>query len=79
MWEARALKASILAELGRYWEARNLFEEAADLGASGDGFWDRWVAMEADLGEDGHELVVRERAESSNDGQGGAGSRAVAE
>ena len=79
MWEARALKASILAELGRYWEARNLFEEAADLGASGDGFWDRWVAMEADLGEDGRELVVRERAESSNDGQGGAGSRAVAE
>ncbi|MFH1689231.1 MAG: DUF2723 domain-containing protein [Candidatus Eisenbacteria bacterium] len=79
MWEARALKASILAELGRYWEARNLFEEAADLGASGDGFWERWVAMEADLGEDGREGAVRERAASSSDTRGDAGSRAVAE
>ena len=79
MWEARALKASILAELGRYWEARGLFEEAADLGASGDGFWDTWVAMEAGLGKDGREVVVRERAALANGARTDAGPPAVAE
>ncbi len=76
MWEARALKASILGELGRYWEARNLFEEAIELGASGDAFWDTWIAMETVLGSEGQEAAIQERADGSSrsrdDGESGA-------
>jgi Flp pilus assembly protein TadD len=67
MWEARALKASILGDLGRYWEARNLFEQAVELGASGDAFWETWGEMEASLGDAGREEAVRERANSAGE------------
>jgi Flp pilus assembly protein TadD len=76
MWEARALKASILAELGRYWEARGLFEQAVELGASGEAFWDAWGDMEASLGDEERERAVRERASSAN-GSGEEGSPAA--
>jgi Flp pilus assembly protein TadD len=79
MWEARALKASILGELGRHWEARNLFEEAVGLGASGDAFWDTWIAMETVLGSEGQEAAIQERADSSSRSRGDAESGAVAE
>jgi len=62
MWEARALKAGILGELGRHWEARGLFEEAIELGAGGDVFWSTWISMEASLGKDGIESQVRDLA-----------------
>ncbi|MBN2564779.1 MAG: tetratricopeptide repeat protein, partial [Candidatus Eisenbacteria bacterium] len=38
MWEAVACKAGVLADLGRYWEARALYERAAELGAAGSSF-----------------------------------------
>ncbi|MCK4409056.1 MAG: tetratricopeptide repeat protein, partial [Candidatus Eisenbacteria sp.] len=79
MWEARALKASILGELGRHWEARNLFEEAVELGASGDAFWDTWIAMETVLGDAGREAAVQERADRSSPSRGDGESGAVAE
>jgi len=62
MWEARALKASILGELGRYWEARGLFEEALEAGATGPLFWETWISMEASLGDAGMEDEIRGRA-----------------
>ena len=79
MWEARALKASILGELGRHWEARNLFEEAIELGASGDAFWDTWIAMEAVLGSEGREAAIQERADGSSRSRDDGESGVVAE
>ena len=79
MWEARALKASILGELGRHWEARNLFEEAVELGASGDAFWDTWIAMETVLGGVGQEAAVQERANRASHSRDSVESGAVAE
>lgn len=38
MWEAAAYKAGVLAELGRLWEARAIYDRAAELGASGEAF-----------------------------------------
>jgi Flp pilus assembly protein TadD len=78
MWEARALKASVLGELGRYWEARNLFEQAADLGASGDAFWETWEGMEASLGHEEREQAIRERAVRSGVDTVEVGAAAVA-
>jgi len=79
MWEARALKAGILGGLGRHWEARVLFEKAVELGASGDAFWGTWIAMEAALGDAGHEATVRERAVRSGESRGDDESDVVAE
>jgi Flp pilus assembly protein TadD len=79
MWEARALKASILAELGRHWEARSLFEQADDLGASGHLFWESWAATEAALGDGKRESEVRQRAARANGVLGGAPPDEVAE
>lgn len=64
MWQARALKASILGELGRYPEARNLFEEAVELGAGSDAFWDTWSSMERAAGDTARERAVRGRSPS---------------
>ena len=79
MWEARALKASILGALGRHWEARVLFEKAVELGASGDAFWEMWIAMETALGDAGQETEVRERARRSGPPRSDDESEAVAE
>ena len=76
MWEARALKASILGDLGRYWEARALFEQAQDLGASGDGFWRTWISMERASGDTVREARVRQQAAA---GDSGSAARTVAE
>jgi tetratricopeptide (TPR) repeat protein len=62
MWQARALKASILGELGRYLEARNLFEQAAELGARSDAFWETWGSMERAAGDTAREREVRARS-----------------
>jgi len=51
IWRARVLKASILGELGRYAEARRLFESAETLGADGPGFWGAWIEMERAAGD----------------------------
>jgi Flp pilus assembly protein TadD len=51
MWEARALKATILGEGGHYPEARRLFEEAWELGADDPSFWGAWSAMEDAAGD----------------------------
>ncbi len=79
MWEARALKAGILGTLGRHPEARILFEKAVELGASGDAFWETWIAMETALGDAGHEAAVRERADRQSQSRGDDESDAVAE
>ncbi len=79
MWEARALKAGILGGLGRHWEARILFEKAVELGASGDAFWETWIAMETALGDAGHEAAVRERADRQSQSRRDDESDAVAE
>ena len=79
MWEARALKAGILGEMGRYWEARNLFEKAVELGASGDVFWETWIAMEVAMGDAGQEVAVRERARTSSRSRDDDEPEAVAE
>jgi len=79
MWEARALKAGIMAELGRHWEARNLYEEADGLGASGIVFWEKWADTEAALGDHGRETAIRERSSGTNGSPDGAEPRAVAE
>jgi len=79
MWQARALKAGILGEMGRYWEARNLFEKAVELGASGDVFWQTWIAMETAMGDEGQEVAVRERARTSSRSRDDDESEAVAE
>ena len=50
MWEAPALKATILSEGGHYPEARQLFEEAWELGADDPSFWGAWSAMESAAG-----------------------------
>ena len=49
MWEAVAYKAGILARLGRYWEARSLYERAAELGASGPAFDQARESVESEL------------------------------
>jgi tetratricopeptide (TPR) repeat protein len=61
MWEARALKATILGQGGRYPEARRLFEEAWELGADDASFWGAWSAMEHAAGDSvrAHELNQR--------------------
>jgi tetratricopeptide (TPR) repeat protein len=51
MWEARALKATILAEGGSFPEARRLFEQAWELGADEPSFWGAWSAMENAAGD----------------------------
>jgi tetratricopeptide (TPR) repeat protein len=51
MWEARALKATILGEGGDYTGARRLFEEAWELGADDPSFWGAWSAMESAAGD----------------------------
>lgn len=51
MWEARALKATILGDGGHYPEARRLFEEAWELGADDPSFWEAWSAMENAAGD----------------------------
>jgi tetratricopeptide (TPR) repeat protein len=51
IWRARVLKASILGDLGRYAEARRVFESAETLGADGPGFWGAWVEMERAAGD----------------------------
>ncbi len=79
MWEARALKAGILGGLGRHGEARNLFEEAVELGASGDAFWDTWIAMETVLGDAGRETAIREQAGRASHSRGDEESEVVAE
>jgi Flp pilus assembly protein TadD len=58
MWEARALKATVLGQGGRYPEARRLFEEAWELGADDPSFWGAWSAMESAAGDSAraHEL-----------------------
>jgi Flp pilus assembly protein TadD len=50
MWEAAAYKASVLADLGRLWEAREHYERAASLGASGLAFEERRRSLEQTLG-----------------------------
>jgi Flp pilus assembly protein TadD len=79
MWEARALKAGILGALGRHWEARILFEKAVKLGASGDAFWETWIAMETALGDAGQEAAVRERAGRPSRSRGDDEADVVAE
>lgn len=46
LWNARALKAGILSDLGRTEEARRLFERALEDGAHGQAFWRAWLNTE---------------------------------
>jgi Flp pilus assembly protein TadD len=63
MWEARALKATILGEGGRYPEARRLFEEAGELGADDPSFWGAWSEMESAAGDSARASELQRRLE----------------
>jgi len=51
LWNARALKAGILSDLGRTEEARRLFERAFEDGAGGPAFWRAWLDTERAAGD----------------------------
>lgn len=70
LWNARALKAGIVSDLGDVEEARRLFERALEDGAGGAIFWDVWLNVERSAGDSAAVRAVREKMASARRGRG---------